>query len=242
LVLILVRFFDAPLLRKCETIGTMWHDEASVCEDTSAMKLLDRFFRHQPPICDKAALADFVDAQSAFLVQKGIYEYSRARAGHYAKVLFAEEGFAKSVEYSRWRAFPLGLAMVGEMVDGVLRPHAGDTRRAVLDELTALVLSVFDRYPVPPSVGEDIWLEARSDLARRIELTAGHAPKRVMDIPEPLAETYFAFMPIHEKLRGRDFATTHNYLRICLCNIHDELIMRMDRAALERALIAGAAA
>jgi hypothetical protein len=76
------------------------------------MKLLDRFFRRQPPICDKAALADFVDAQSAFLVQKGIYEYSRARAGHYAKVLFAEEGFAKSVEYSRRRAFPLGLAMV----------------------------------------------------------------------------------------------------------------------------------
>ena len=66
--------------------------------------------------------------------------------------------------------------------------------------------------------------------------------KRVMDIPEPLAEAYFAMMPIHEKLRGRDFQTTRNYLRVSLCNIHDELIERMDRAALERALIAGAAA
>jgi hypothetical protein len=206
------------------------------------MNLLDRLFRRQPPISDKAALADFIDTQSAFLVQKGIYEYSRARAGHYAKVLFAEEDFAKSVEYSRWRAFPLGLAMVGEMVEGVLRPSAGDMRRAFLDELTGLVLSVFDRYPIPSSVGEDVWREARSDLARRVEFTAGHAPKRVMDIPEPLAETYFAFMPIHEKLRGRDFDTTRNYLRVCLCNIHDELIARMDKAALERALIAGAAA
>jgi hypothetical protein len=131
--------------------------------------------------------------------------------------------------------------MVGEMVEGVLRPHDGDTRRAFLDELTVLVLSVFDRYPVPPSVGEDVWLEARSDLAHRLDLVGGHAPKRVMDIPEPLAETYFAMMPIHEKLRGRDFATTRNYLRVSLCNIHDELIARMDREAVERSLIAGTA-
>ena len=49
-------------------------------------------------------------------------------------------------------------------------------------------------------------------------------------------------MPIHEKLRGRDFQTTRNYLRVSLCNIHDELISRMDRAALERTLLAEAAA
>ncbi len=206
------------------------------------MKLLDRLFRRQPPIRDKAALADFVDAQSAFLVQKGIYEYSRARAGHYAKVLFAEESFARSVEHSRWQAYPLGLAMVGEMVEGVLRPPHASDRRAMLDDLTALVLSVFDRYPVPPSIGEDAWLVARGDLARRLELTAGHAPKRVMDIPEPLAETYFALMPIHEKLRGRDFATTRNYLRVSLCNIHDKLVERMDHAALKQVFSASAEA
>jgi hypothetical protein len=49
-------------------------------------------------------------------------------------------------------------------------------------------------------------------------------------------------MPIHEKLRGRDFPTTRNYLRVSLCNIHDELVERMDRAALERALTTGAVA
>jgi hypothetical protein len=206
------------------------------------MKLFEKLFRARPPIRDREALADFIDAQSAFLVQKGIYEYSRARAGHYAKVLFAEEGFAKSVEHSRWQAFPLGLSMVGEMVDGVLRPHAGMRRREILDQTIIVVLSVFDRYLVPPSIGEGAWLRARRDLAHRLDLVGGHAPKRVMDIPEPLAETYFAMMPIHEKLRGRDFQTTRNYLRVSLCNIHDELIARMDRAAVEQALIAGAAA
>jgi len=211
----------------------------SILEEKKAMKLFEKLFRPRPPIRDREALADFIDAQSAFLVQKGIYEYSRARAGHYAKVLFAEEGFAQSVEHARWQAFPLGLSMVGEMVDGVLRPYGGTQRRAVLDALIVLVLSVFDRYPVPPSCGEVAWLEARRDLAHRLDLVGGHAPKRVMDIPEPLAEAYFAMMPIHEKLRGRDFQTTRNYLRVSLCNIHDELVARMDTTALGRALIAG---
>src|SRR6266540_3200560 len=136
----------------------------------AAMKLFEKLlFRPRPPIRDRAELADFIDAQSAFIVQKGIYEYSRARAGHYAKVLFAEEGFAQSVEHARWQAFPLGLAMVGEMVEGVLASHAtGMSRREILDQLTLVVLSVFDRYPVPPSIGEVAWLEARRDLAHRL--------------------------------------------------------------------------
>ncbi|KRR05331.1 hypothetical protein CQ12_19935 [Bradyrhizobium jicamae] len=201
------------------------------------MKLFEKLFRPRPPIRDREALADFIDAQSAFIVQKGIFEYSRARAGHYAKVLFAEEGFARSVELARWQAFPLGLAMVGEMVDVVLRPHAGADRRAVLDRIIMVVLSVFDRYPVPPSIGEAGWQEARRELERRLDLVGGHAPKRVMDIPDPLAESYFAMMPIHEKLRGRDFDTTRNYLRISLCNIHDELIERIDAAAVTGALL-----
>jgi hypothetical protein len=206
------------------------------------LKLIERLFRPKPPVRDGQTLADFIDAQSAFITQKGIYEYSRARAGHYAKVLFAEQGFAHSVELARWRAYPLGLAMVGEMVEGVLAPGAGTQRREVLDQLTAIVLGVFDRYPIPPSIGEEAWLEARRELAHRLDLVGGHAPKRVMDIPDPLAEAYFAMMPIHERLRGRDFDTTRNYLRVCLCNIHDELIERIDRAAVRQALTAGAAA
>jgi hypothetical protein len=201
------------------------------------MKLFEKLFRPRPPIRDREALADFIDAQSAFIVQKGIFEYSRARAGHYAKVLFAEEGFAQSVEHARWQAFPLGLSMVGEMIDGVLGSQTGMQRREILDQLIIVVLSVFDRYPIPPSIGDEAWLEARRDLARRLDLVGGRAPKRVMDIPEPLAESYFAMMPIHEKLRGRDFETTRNYLRVSLCNIHDELVDRIDAAAVIGALL-----
>jgi hypothetical protein len=196
---------------------------------------LFEFFRRPPPIRDLAALADFIDRQAAFLMQKGIYEYSRARAGHYAKVLFREPEFQQAADESRWRAYPLGLAMVGELVEGVLRPHAADRNRQ-LDALSALILGVFDRYPVPAVLGAQAWSDARAELERRLALIGMHAPKRAFDICEPWAETYFDLMPIHETLRGRDFPTIRNYLRVTLCNIHDELTRRMDAAAVATAL------
>ena len=68
-------------------------------------------------------------------------------------MLFAEPEFHKAVEQSRWRAYPLGLAMVGELTEGVLRSHSGADWRREFGALVAIVLSVFDRYPVPDSLG-----------------------------------------------------------------------------------------
>jgi hypothetical protein len=204
------------------------------------LERLKALFGQRPAVGDTHALADFIDTRAAFIVQKGIYEYSRARSGHYAKVLFAEEAFTEAIERARWSAYPLGLAMVGEMAEGVLRHYAGDRRRAVLDQLIRLVLSVFDRYPVPPTVGAEAWRDMRAELERHLDLVGGHAPRRVIDIPEPLAEKYFALMPIHEKLRGRDFFTTANYLRVNLCHMHEELEQRIDAQAMVNELLAQA--
>lgn len=190
------------------------------------------FLRRRPPIDNPVALANFIDENAAFLVQKGIYEYARARAGHYSKVMFAESVFLQAVEQSRWRAFPLGLAMVTELTEGILSSQGDGDRIARAAALSDLVLSVFDRYPIPDAVGEKAWREARADLARRLALIALHPPKWAKDIPEPLAKTYFNLMPIHEKLRGPDFFAIHNYLRVTMCNIHDELTKRIDAPVL----------
>jgi hypothetical protein len=200
------------------------------------MGLFDSF-RRRPAIASRDALADFIDENSAFLVQKAIYEYSRARAGHYSKVLFAEADFQKAVEVSRWRAYPLGLAMVGEIAEGILRTRAG-ARPGDFDALVALVLSVFDRYPVPAAVGDEAWQELRGDLERRLRQISLHPVKRALEVPEQYAALYFDLMPIHEKLRGRDLETTTNYLKVALCNIHDEFSKRIDGQPL--AQLAGA--
>lgn len=192
------------------------------------------FFRRKPPIRDTAGLADFIDENAAFLMQKGIYEYSRARAGHYAKVLFGESGFRAAVEESRWRAYPLGLALVAEMADTVLRPVVGAA--AANEAVREIALSVFDRYPVPAAIGPEAWAASRAELRERLDRIGLHPPKRVIDIPEPFAEVYFACMPIHEKLRGSDFPTIKSYLKVSLSNIHDELTKRMDVDAVATAL------
>ena len=202
-------------------------------------ELYGRLFGRRPPIADLASLADFIDAQSAFLVQKGIYEYSRARAGHYSKVLFGEPQFREAVETSRWRAYPLGLAMVGELVEGVLRPQNQDRQRVEQQALKRLVLAVFDRYPLPAGIGADAWREARDELAGRLDRIGLHPVKPAMDIPEQFAKSYFALMPIHKSLRGSDFPTLHSYLKITMCNIHDELKKRADIEALRADLGAG---
>lgn len=199
------------------------------------------FLGRRPPVRTLADLADFIDQNAAFLMQKGIYEYSRARAGHYAKVLFSEPGFRDAVEEARWRAYPLGLVMVGEMVDATLRPHSAHAPQDLSAALTRLVTSVFDRYPVPAILGETSWLQRREELVRLLAQVSLHAPKRVIDIPEQFAKQYFSLMPIHEKLRGRDYPTTRNYLRVSLCNIHSELTKRMDARAMAALLSGGEA-
>ena len=204
------------------------------------MGLFD-IFRSRPPIRDRDELAQFIDENAAFLVQKGIYEYARARAGHYSKVLFKEPEFMEALERSRWTAYPLGLAMVGELAEGVLRPLAADADRSrQLDTLGALVLSIFDRYPTPASLGEQDWSQSRAELARRLQLIGLHPPKRSFEIPEPFARAYFDLMPIHQKLRASEFPTLLGYLKVTLCNIHDELTKRLDAEAMADSLQARA--
>ena len=194
------------------------------------MGLLDFFRRSKPPIKDVGQLADFIDEQSAFLVQKGIYDYTRARSGHFAKVMLADKGFQNALDRSRWRAYPLGLAMVGETIEGMLAVHAMEDRRAMLDPLIKLVLSVFDRYPKPAAVSDDEWRQARADLALHLQRLSTHPPKRVIDIPEPFAERYFAMMPFDKPFLTPDTPTARSFMQLQLVAVQDVLLKRMDTA------------
>jgi hypothetical protein len=198
----------------------------------SLKDLYERVFPPWTPIRDLDSLADFIDEHAAFVTQKGIFEYSRARAGHYSKVLFREPDFLAASERSRWGAYPLGLAMVGEIAEGILRPSGQPEQQTSLRAINELVLSVFDRYPVPAQFNAETWGKARSELARHLAQVGLHPPKRAMDVPEQYVDSYFALMPIHRSLRGSDYPAIKNYLRVTLCNIHDELSKRMDAAVI----------
>jgi hypothetical protein len=204
-----------------------------------AMELFS-LFRRKPRIRTPAQLADFIDENASFLVQKGIFEYARARAGVYAKMLMVEPEFLRLAELARWRAYPMGLAMVGEMAAGLLRDD-GRTQDLpaddVIEPLFDVVLDVFDRYPVPAVLDGAEWQAARAELRRRLDLTRMHPTKLAKDIPVPYLDGYFALMPIHERLRGQDLPTVRNYLMVTLCNIHEDLNRRLDKAELLTALV-----
>jgi hypothetical protein len=189
-------------------------------------------FRRTVPIAERSALVDFLDSQAAFLAQKGMFEYSRARAGPYGNILFSDKVFLEELEKSRWLAFPVTLAMVGEAVEGVLRPAAGDNRERILQGLLTAALAIIDRYPAPSAVSADAWAEARHQLEHDLSLAGLHGIKRVMDIPVRYVDRYVAAMPIHEKLRAKDVPTIHNYLKANLCNIHEVFVRRADVPAL----------
>jgi hypothetical protein len=152
--------------------------------------------------------------------------------------LFAEAGFRAAVDVSRWQAYPLGLAMVGEVVEGAATAIQPDHRIERLRTLTDLTLSVFDRYPAPAQIRHDAWASQRADVAAHLQSLTLHPPKRVMEVPEPFAKRYFDAMPIDKKLRAPDFGSIASYLRVSLINIHDELAKRLDRALLPELLAA----
>jgi len=193
-------------------------------------------FRRAGPIADRKAFMDFLDTQSAFLAQKGMFEYSRARAGPYGNVLFSDAVFLEELEKSRWVAFPVMLAMVSEALEGALRPAAGDHRNEVLLGVSAAALAIFGRYPTPATQNPEVWMEARRQLEHDLTLIGLHGIKRVMDIPIRYVDRYVASMPIHEKLRAKDAPTIHNYLRTNLCNVHDLFVQRADVPALVKVL------
>ncbi len=198
------------------------------------MGLFDFLRRRKPAIVTPEQLAVFIDENGAFLVQKGIYDYARARSGPYSKIMLADAGFQKALDRSRWRAFPLGLAMVGETVEVALAPHATLDRRSVLDPLIKLVLSVYDRYPRPEALTEDEWAAGRADLALHLERLSTHPPKRVIDIPVPFADRYFEMMPFDQQFLTPDAPTARGFMQLHLVKMHEELVGRMDASQMAR--------
>lgn len=190
------------------------------------MGFFDFLLGRKAPIATLDSLSAFVDEQAAFLVQKGIYDYSRARSGHFSKIMLADPGFQKALNRARWRAFPLGLAMVGETVEASLYEEGSKNRRELLDRLVTLVARIYDSYPKPDELTEEEWNAGRSDLLLHLERISTHPPKRVIDIPVPFAERYFEMMPFDKAFLTPDAPTARSFMQLHLVKVQEELLSR----------------
>ena len=192
------------------------------------------------PIRDPAALAHFIDGQSLILSERSVEDYVRGRAGAAAESLFTVPAFRAALEKARWEAYPRALAMVGELVDIELRPHASAAKGAVLSALTDLVLTRLDRRAPPTAIGAAGWSAARAELSRSLgELARGRA--RTLDaIAGEHASYYLAIMPIDPRLQADDFPALGNQLTSSLAAIRDRLVQQASLPSLAEKLAASA--
>ncbi|MGH6919609.1 MAG: hypothetical protein ACREJ0_18105, partial [Geminicoccaceae bacterium] len=84
-------------------------------------------------------LADFLAAQTAYVAQRTVLEYCRARAGLNWDKLFREQAFVDSLEVCRWEAYAEMLAEVAELVLILLRRQSAADPQAYLPGLAAAV-------------------------------------------------------------------------------------------------------
>lgn len=188
------------------------------------------YFRRKPPIDTRNMLVEFLDTRAAFLIQKNIYDYARARSGPYFSHMIKEAAFQQSVEESRWTGYPTGLAALAEIVRGALFSRAD--RKPLNDAVSSAALAAFDRYPVPAVLGEEAWKKARETLVERLANIDSHPPKLAKDVILPYAQMLYDSQPIHEELRKNDFAMIQAQLRMNLITIHDEFESRVNIPAL----------
>ena len=187
-------------------------------------------FGRAPVVDTRDKLIEFLDTRSAFLIQKNIFDYARARAGPYFSSMINEDAFRHAVEVSRWTSYPVGLAALAEIVRGVLFEAAD--RKALNDAVSSATIAAFDKYPAPEVIGQEKWKQARETLLLRLQQIDMHAPKFAKDVILPYAKEIYDVQPIHEELRKRDFEMIQAQLRINLVNMHIEFEKRADQPRL----------
>lgn len=194
------------------------------------MAILDRIRRR--PIRDNFSAGAFIDEQSLQLAQTTVRDYCRLRAGTGADALLADARFAPVLDKACWEAYPRVLAMVGEVVEALVRRYAGNNSRAALAGLTAMMLEHFDRRAVPPAIGEADWRAARAGLERSLSNLLDQEPKTAEAIVEDHAPFYVVIMPLHPKLGPDDYPALRNQLKTLLLQVQEGFEQQANLLAL----------
>jgi len=199
----------------------------------SAMKEL---FRPQQ-LASRAQLRDFLESRAAYLVQKSMMEYCQARANMLFSTLLGEAEFRAAYEHARWHAYPLGFAMVTEMAEGLLRPPGDERPLELHAALLGIAREVFGAFPLPPRAAADFWLRALDAFDQDLGQAGLGPSKPWREIPERHARQIFDLLPIHDRVKSRDFMMFQNNLRFHLTEIGAEFEEKADLQKLSRDLL-----
>jgi hypothetical protein len=197
---------------------------------------LRRLFFGEPQgqVATRDDLADFLAAQGAYVSQRTVLEYCRARTGLNWDKLLQEEPFIQGFEFCRWEAYATLLPEIAELAlirlrrEGVLEP------RAYLPGLVEAARAALLRHPVPAH--RSSWTEAAAEIERHLARALLAEPRPVHLMGFDASDAIFEILPIHPDLRREDREMFFNSLRFALCRAFEEMTRRLDVAALEAEL------
>jgi hypothetical protein len=201
----------------------------------SLRRLLTR--KRRPPVATLDGLADFLAAQTAYVSQRTVLEYCRARTGLNWDKLYREQAFVDSLEVCRWEAYAEVLGEVAELALILLRRQSPVDPQVYLPDMAAAVGAALRRHPVPGH--RTSWDAAAAAIEQHLAQSLLAAPRAVHLAGFGAADAIFAHLPIHPDLRREDGEMFRNSVRFALCRVFDEMTRRLDVAALAQSLRGG---
>ena len=185
------------------------------------------------PIRDVATLVAFIDHEAEGLGRGIVEAYLQGRAGEAAKQLFATAKFIAARDQAQHEAYPVALAMVGEMVLADLAAP-GEIAPDLAQGLAVRLAALFDTRPA--LLDQAAWAKARREVAHSIEALGSEKPKRIASIVSEFSPSFLALMPIHDSLSGDDFPALRKQLETALTEVHAGFARRAGARRLVAAL------
>ena len=212
----------------------MRHDVRLAQAISALRRLLGR--RRWPPVTAGHELADFLAAQTAYVAQRSVIEYCRARTGLNWDKLFSEQLFLDRLEVCRWEAYAIVLAEVAELALIRLRRDGAADPETYLPGLVAAAHAALLRHPVPGH--RTSWTDAADAIERHLARALLAAPRPVHLLGLHSADAIFDLLPIHADLRPEDREMFQNSVRFAICGAFDAMARCFDVPALEASLLA----
>jgi hypothetical protein len=206
----------------------MRHDVKPFEAITLLRSLLTR--KSRPTVATLHELADFLAAQTAYVSQRTVLEYCRARTGLNWDKLYREQAFVDSLEVCRWEAYAEVLAEVAELALILLRRQSPVDPQLYLPGLASAAHAALLRHPVPGH--RNSWDAAFAAVEHHLAQALLATPRAVHLTGVGTADAIFAHLPIHPDLRREDREMFRNSMRFALCRVYDEMTRRFDVAAL----------
>jgi hypothetical protein len=192
--------------------------------------------RRWAPVTTGEELADFLAAQTAYVAQRSVIEYCKARTGLNWEKLSLEQSFLERLEVCRWEAYAIVLAEVAELALIRLRRDGAATPEAYLPGLVAAARAALLRHPVPSH--RTSWTDAADALERHLARAVLAAPRPVHLLGVQSADAIFDLLPIHASLRPEDREMFQNSVRFAICGAFDAMSRCFEVPALEASLLA----